>query len=130
MSSRTIQRAVGMKSAKILLASLFGVLIIIGLTRAAFAATSTLSAEDPKTHLTTLDVIVGSFFSVDIWIRGIPSGDPMDNFAFDLGWDPALMQYDSSQGNPPVGWQVDVDDANAPSGTLDIGGSTLQGGNP
>jgi len=91
---------------------------------------STLSAEDPVTHLNTLDVAVGSSFSVDIWIRGIPSGDPMENFAFDLGWDPTLMQYDHSQGNPPNGWQVNVNDANAPSGALGIGGSRLQNGNP
>jgi len=91
---------------------------------------STLSAEDPITHLNTLDVKVGSSFSVDIWIRNIPSGDPMANFAFDLGWDPALMQYDHSQENPPNGWKVNVDHANAPLGALGIGESMLQNGNP
>jgi len=91
---------------------------------------STLSAEDPITHLNTLDVKVGSSFSVDIWIRNIPSGDPIANFAFDLGWDPALMQYDHSQENPPNGWKVNVDNANAPLGALGIGGSMLQNGNP
>jgi len=96
----------------------------------ALSPATTLRAEDPVSHLNALDVTVGSIFSVDIWIRGIPPADPMDSFSFDLAWDPAFMQYDHSQGNPPSGWNVDVDDASAASGTLTAGGIMLQNGNP
>jgi len=80
---------------------------------------STLSIEDPITHLNTLNVAVGSSFSVDIWIRNLPT--EMVSFSFDLDWDPALMQYDHSVGNAPSGWEVDVDDA----GSLHVAGHIL-----
>jgi hypothetical protein len=89
-----------------------------------------LRVEDPASHLNRLDVAVGSIFSVDIWIRGIPPNDPMDSFGFDMTWDPAFIRYDHSQGNAPSDWSVTVDDANAASGTLSAGGIPLQNGNP
>ena len=96
----------------------------------ALSPATILRVEDPVSHLNRLDVTVGSMFSVDVWIRGIPSNDPMDDFGFDMTWDPAFIQYDHSLGNPPSDWSVTVDDANAASGTLSAGGIALQNGNP
>jgi len=96
----------------------------------ALSPATILRVEDPASHLNKLDVAVGSVFSVDIWIRGIPPNDPMDSFGFDMTWDPTFIRYDHSQGNPPSDWSVTVDDANAASGTLSAGGIPLQNGNP
>jgi hypothetical protein len=51
----------------------------------------------------SLDIPVGSTFSVDIWIRNIP-GNGLDSFYFVIKWDPNMMVLESHQNASNPGW--------------------------
>jgi hypothetical protein len=88
---------------------------------------SSLSVEDPTTHLNMIQVNVGGSFGVEIWIRNLPT--PMVSFSFHLKWDPTMMQYVSHTPYPPSGltWSIDVDTANVNSGLLEVHGGAEEG---
>ena len=74
----------------------------------------------------SLDIPVGSTFSVDIWIRNIP-GNGLDSFYFVIKWDPNMMVLESYQNASNPGWDdwgpevVEVD-------VIDFYGITFGGG--
>jgi hypothetical protein len=45
--------------------------------------------------VTTLQVGVGSTFNIELWIRGIPSGDGLVGFDVSVTWDPTMMTLES-----------------------------------
>jgi hypothetical protein len=45
--------------------------------------------------VTTLQVGGGSTFTIDVWIRGISSGDGLVGFDLDVTWDPTMMTLES-----------------------------------
>jgi len=104
---------------------LFGLLVLAVIVASSSPASvygngTSLSVEDASTHLNTIQVAVGNSFAIEDWIRGIPSGDGMDNFFYDLNWNPALMQYLSHATNAPSGWTMTVDTTNVNSGVLEV----------
>jgi hypothetical protein len=104
---------------------LFGLLVLVAIVASGspvsvYGNGTSLSVEDASTHLNTIQVAVGSNFVIEDWIRGIPSGDGMDDFGYHLNWNPALMQYVSHVTNAPFGWTMTVDTTNVNSGVLEV----------
>jgi len=83
-----------MKRAKIVLASLFAVLMIVGLSQPASAPEAN---PDLVIEPHGLDATVSTTFSVDIWIKNIP--DVMYGFQFRVDWDPSMMEVTSGGVN-------------------------------
>ena len=48
--------------------------------------------------VTTLQVAAGSTFTIEVWIRGIPSGDGLVGFDLGVTWDPAMMTLETYMG--------------------------------
>jgi hypothetical protein len=51
----------------------------------------------------TIDVPVGSDFTIEVWIRGIPQGFSLVGFDFVVTWDPTLVEYNYHTTNDH-GW--------------------------
>ncbi len=76
---------------------------------------------DPTLH--TKNVVVGSEFQVQISIRNFAQPLKMVSFAFDVLWDPSMIQYVSTEVTPLTGWTVIFDDTKVNLGILDeVGG--------
>jgi len=77
---------------------------------------------NPTVHVAS--VVVGTEFQVQISIRNLPSQPSgMESFAFDVLWNPSLVQYVGAVSSPLAEWIVNFDDTQVNSGLLnDVGG--------
>jgi hypothetical protein len=95
-----------MKSTKIVLASLFAVLMILGLSQSARASTGN---PDLVIGPSEVNVTVGNTFQIQISINSIPAPYAMIDFDFYIFWDKTMMDLEVL-GNPVAsrGWTVDL----------------------
>ncbi len=88
----------------------------------AFNPSLAMEFGNPAVHVAS--VVVGTEFQVQIAIRNLPSQPSgMENFAFDVLWNPSLIRYVSAVSSPLAEWIVSFDDSQVNSGLLnDVGG--------
>ena len=87
-----------MRSFRILAVVVLSVVLVVapyGLGSAQASGAPYWDLEQNGLPVTTLQVAVGSTFTIDVWIRGIPSGDGLTDFYLVVTWDPAMMTLES-----------------------------------
>jgi len=98
-----------MKRGKFFLASLVALLIIVGLSQPASAPEANPDLViDPD----EINVSVSSTFTIDIWIKNIPSGFVMLFFDFQVSWESSMMELTSHNFLADEnGWSINADNA-------------------
>jgi len=87
----------------------------------------TIGAEDPTTEDHTIDVTVGSDFSIEVWIRDLEDIG-VTSFGFRMAWDPNLMEYVSHTNHVEemTGWTISSENLDQTAGTYVLDASGVE----
>jgi hypothetical protein len=77
--------------------------VLIPGTYAGLMPSTKFTLEQNGKAIQTIDVPVGSDFTIEVWIRGIPQGFSLVGFDFGVTWDPTLVEYNFHTTNDH-GW--------------------------